>query len=74
MAYIQDPKQRQIAFWKKHQSIMKSCADLSTKCGVKVLVRLCFQKFPWREIDTCPFAVCHCSPRGIQHSEAGFAF
>ena len=33
-----DQKQRQIAFWKRHQSILKSCAELSTKCGAKILV------------------------------------
>lgn len=29
---------KQIIFWKKHQTLLKICADLSAKCGVQVLV------------------------------------
>jgi len=29
---------RQIAFWKKHQSILQNCADLSKMCDMKILV------------------------------------
>ena len=29
---------RKIAFWKKHQSILQSCADLSKMCDMKILV------------------------------------
>lgn len=30
---------KQIAFWKKHQTLLQNCADLSNRSGVKVLVR-----------------------------------
>jgi hypothetical protein len=42
---MQTPRQneariRTIAFWKKHQSILQNCADLSQLCDMKILV--CF--------------------------------
>jgi hypothetical protein len=36
---------RRVMFWKKHQTILQSCADLSNKCGAKVLVIVFFQFF-----------------------------
>ena len=29
---------RRVAFWKKHQTILQNCADLSNLCGMKILV------------------------------------
>ena len=29
---------RKVAFWKKHQTILQNCADLSNLCGMKILV------------------------------------
>jgi len=37
-----DHKKRQIVFWKKHQTLLKLCSDLSISCGVKILVHLIF--------------------------------
>ena len=36
-----DTRIRQVAFWKKHQSILQNCADLSQTCGMKILVCVC---------------------------------
>jgi hypothetical protein len=33
-----DARISQIAFWKKHQSILQNCADLTQMCNVKILV------------------------------------
>jgi hypothetical protein len=32
-------RSRQVSFWKKHATMLQTCADLSEKCGAKVLVR-----------------------------------
>ena len=33
---------RQVSFWKKHQTMVQLCADLTNRCGAKVLVsRVC---------------------------------
>ena len=45
--------QKQVSFWKKHQTILKKCADLSTECGVKILV--CFLVLFW-----CLCDMAHC--------------
>lgn len=29
---------KQIAFWKKHQTILKKCAEISKQCDAQVLV------------------------------------
>ena len=29
---------RQVGFWKRHQILLQMCADLSNRCGAKVLV------------------------------------
>jgi hypothetical protein len=28
-----------VFFWKKHATMLQTCADLTEKCGAKVLVR-----------------------------------
>jgi len=33
-----DFRSRQVSFWKKHQTMLQMCADLTEKCGAKVLV------------------------------------
>ena len=38
--------QKQIVFWKKHQALLQNCADLSSKCGAKILVNWCFSSCP----------------------------
>jgi hypothetical protein len=34
-----DFRVKQVAFWKKHQTMLQMCADLTSRCGAKVLVR-----------------------------------
>ena len=33
-------RSRQVSFWKKHQTMVQLCADLTTRCGAKVLVSI----------------------------------
>jgi len=35
-----DSRVRKVAFWKKHQTILQNCADLSNLCGMKILVSI----------------------------------
>ncbi len=37
-----DFRVKQVAFWKKHQTMLQMCADLTSRCGAKVLVRILF--------------------------------
>jgi hypothetical protein len=32
-------RMKQVAFWKKHQTMLQICTDLTDRCGAKVLVR-----------------------------------
>ena len=34
-----DFRAKQVSFWKKHQTMLQICADLTDRCGAKVLVR-----------------------------------
>jgi hypothetical protein len=34
-----DFRAKQVSFWKKHQTMLQICADLTERCGAKVLVR-----------------------------------
>lgn len=36
-----ETRMRQAAVWKRHQTILQNCADLSDICGVKILVDCC---------------------------------
>ena len=33
-----DFRAKQVSFWKKHQTMLQICADLTERCGAKVLV------------------------------------
>lgn len=41
-------RNKQVAFWKKHQTMLQMCSDLTNRCGAKVLVSAvwwCFLPF-----------------------------
>jgi len=35
-------RNKQVAFWKKHQTMLQMCSDLTNRCGAKVLVSVDF--------------------------------
>jgi hypothetical protein len=36
---MSEARAKQVLFWKKHQTMLQMCADLTKRCGAKVLVR-----------------------------------